>query len=71
MDVIILKAIYLLFFFKYDIIPLKITQYHNKGHNPKLYFGWKKNYGILRYLNFKKSLIFLGKGTFCTMNNTN
>lgn len=57
-DVIILKAIYMLFFSKYDIIPLKNPQYHNKSHNPKLP-------RILTYLNF------LGKGTFCTMNTTN
>lgn len=65
-DVIILKAIYMLFFSKYDIIPLKNPQYHNKGHNPKLYV-WvkKKTPRILTYLNF------LGKGTFCTMNTTN
>lgn len=64
-DVIILKAIYM-FFSKYDIIPLKNPQYHNKGHNPKLYV-WvkKKTPRILTYLNF------LGKGTFCTMNTTN
>jgi hypothetical protein len=41
-DVIILKEIYILFFSKYDIIPLKNPQYHNKGHNPKLYFWVKK-----------------------------
>ena len=60
-DVIILKAIYMLFFSKYDIIPLKNPQYHNKGHNPKLYFWVKKNSQNFDISKFLKITKFLGK----------
>ena len=47
------------FFSKYDIIPLKNPQYHNKGHNPKLYFWLEKNsqnFDISKFLKITKFL---------------